>query len=53
MRKKSKATMVNLTNLLPGIRNRDNSIKKKSINNEAKDFITKWQMSNFFKKIIF
>jgi len=28
MRKKSKATMFNLTNLLPGIKNRDNSIKK-------------------------
>jgi hypothetical protein len=34
--------MVNLTKLLPGIRDRDNSTKKKSTtNNEAKSLITK------------
>ena len=49
--KNYKATMVNLTKLLPGIRDRDNSTKKKSTtNNEAKSLITKWQMMIFFLK---
>jgi hypothetical protein len=49
--KNYKATMVNLTKLLPGIRDRDNLTKKKSTtNNEAKSLITKWQMMIFFFK---
>jgi hypothetical protein len=45
-RKKSKAIMVNLTNLLPAIWDHDNSIKKKHKKNEVKGLITKYQMMN-------
>lgn len=40
--KKSKAIMVNLTNLLPGICDHDNSTKKDATNKEAKSLVTKW-----------
>ena len=49
--KKSKATIVNLTNLLPGIWEHDNLIKKSAKNSEAKGLITKYQMMNL-KNII-
>jgi len=41
-KKKSKAIMVNLTNLLPGICDHDNSTKKDATNKEAKSLVTKW-----------
>jgi len=39
---KSKAIMVNLTNLLPRIFDRDNSTKKNATNKEAMSLVTKW-----------
>jgi len=41
-KKKSKAIMVNLTNLLPRIFDRDNSTKKNATNKEAMSLVTKW-----------